>query len=83
MLVYRACSGRRVPRANPFDRSGFEVTGTVRNLADGRVYLAAEGEQREVLSFFGELSSEMEHYIKNSAVQKVTGTRSYSGFSIS
>jgi acylphosphatase len=30
---------------------GFEVTGTVRNLSDGRVELAAEGTQEELVAF--------------------------------
>ena len=31
--------------------AGFEVTGTVKNLADGRVSLAAEGEEIELQAF--------------------------------
>jgi len=31
--------------------TGFEVTGTVRNLDDGRVELVAEGEREELVAF--------------------------------
>lgn len=50
----------------------FEVTGTVRNLADGRVHLHAEGTEREVLAFVSAVEDEMKSFIRE--VEKKTGT---------
>jgi acylphosphatase len=48
---------------------GFEVTGTVRNLPDGRVELIAEG-TREELSAFQQVirESELGHFIRKEEV---------------
>ncbi len=62
---------------------GFEVSGTVRNLADGRVYLLAEGAEGEVRAFLDELESEMEHYIRGKEVKTAQGPRRSRGFKIS
>ncbi|MGB0744334.1 MAG: acylphosphatase [Opitutales bacterium] len=61
---------------------GFDVTGTVKNLPDGRVHLYAEGEEPEVRAFQSEVASEMESYIRNSEVKTGSGTRACRGFSI-
>jgi len=37
---------------------GFEVTGTVKNLSDGRVELCVQGEQEEVDDFITEITDE-------------------------
>lgn len=42
----------------------FAVTGEVKNLADGRVYLVAEGEEGEVNAFVAELKSRMSPFIR-------------------
>lgn len=62
---------------------GFEVSGTVRNLADGRVYLLAEGAEPEVRAFFAELESEMAAYIRGTEVTTSEGPRRSRGFGIS
>ncbi|MFP4157098.1 MAG: acylphosphatase [Opitutales bacterium] len=61
---------------------GFEVSGTVQNLVDGRVYLLAEGEEREVREFVGELQSELEHYIRKAETKAGEGPRRAGGFTI-
>lgn len=61
---------------------GFEVSGFVKNLVDGRVHLQAEGKEEEVREFFEELKSEMEHYIKETKVKTSEGPRRAKGFSI-
>ena len=43
----------------------YEVSGTVRNLADGRVLLHAEGTEREVADFVAAVAEEMKSFIKN------------------
>lgn len=43
---------------------GFEVTGYVCNLADGRVRLEAEGERAEVEAFVVAVQEQMEGYIR-------------------
>ena len=52
---------------------GFDLTGYVKNLNDGRVELLAEGDESEVLSFLEAIESELDIYIKS--VEKQTGTR--------
>jgi acylphosphatase len=45
---------------------GFDVTGTARNLPDGRVELIAEGEKAEVAAFLeGVATSDLSSYISN------------------
>ena len=61
---------------------GFEVSGTVQNLVDGRVYVLAEGEEREVRDFIKELQSEMEPYIRKAETKSGEGPRRAKGFTI-
>jgi acylphosphatase len=49
--------------------AGFEVTGTVRNLPDGRVELVAEGSPDELSAFQQAIrESEVGHFIQKEAV---------------
>jgi len=52
---------------------GFDLTGYVKNLNDGRVELLAEGDIKEVLTFIDEVESELDTYIKDT--EKHTGLR--------
>lgn len=61
---------------------GFEVTGTVENLPDGRVHLYAEGEESEVRAFQQEVASELASYIRRVEVKTASGPRCCRGFSI-
>lgn len=61
---------------------GFEVTGFVRNLDDGRVHLYIEGEDFEVVAFQSEVESELKSYIRESEVQTAHGSRTCQNFRI-
>lgn len=61
---------------------GYEVTGSVRNLTDGRVHLVAEGDESEVRAFQEAIEDEMESYIRKSEIQTVWGPRNCKGFMI-
>jgi len=60
----------------------FEVAGTVENLSDGRVYLHAEGSEREVLSFIETIENEMKSFIASVEKQFREGETLARGFSI-
>ncbi|HKK17954.1 MAG TPA: acylphosphatase [Opitutales bacterium] len=61
---------------------GFEVTGWVKNLPDGRVHLYAEGGEDEVLAFQKEVAGELENYIRDTEIKTGSGPRACRGFSI-
>ncbi|MDP4643477.1 MAG: acylphosphatase [Opitutales bacterium] len=61
---------------------GFEVTGTVQNLVDGRVYLYAEGEESEVTQFQQEVAAELSDYIRETEIKSDFGPRLTSNFHI-
>lgn len=60
----------------------FDVAGTVRNLADGRVHLHAEGAEREVRAFVAAVEDEMKVFIRETEIRSGTAAPSASGFSI-
>ena len=62
---------------------GYEVTGYVRNLADGRVELVAEGEEPEIRAFLqGIADSQLGNYIRGADTNWVTPTGEFRGFEI-
>ena len=63
--------------------NGFEVTGTVRNLPDGRVELAAEGARAEVEAFLaGVRDSEVGRFIRQEQPQWSEAKNEFRGFEI-
>jgi acylphosphatase len=63
--------------------TGYEITGTVRNLEDGRVELVAEG-AREELEAFGRAigDSEVGRFIRNEDVAWIEASGEFRGFEI-
>ena len=62
---------------------GFEVTGIVRNLPDGRVELIAEGERAELEEFRRAIQdSEVGALIRNESLSWGESTGGYRGFEI-
>ena len=63
--------------------AGFEVTGTVRNLLDGRVELVAEGPREELEAFRQAIrESGLEHFVKNEDVSWSDAAGEFRGFEI-
>lgn len=63
--------------------AGFEATGTVRNLLDGRVELVAEGSREELEAFRMAIrESGLEHFIRNEDVNWSEATGEFRGFQI-
>ncbi len=63
--------------------SGFEVTGTVCNLPDGRVELLAEGDKPELEAFRQAIrDSGLEHFIRDEKVTWTEAQNQFRGFEI-
>lgn len=60
----------------------FEVSGTVRNLADGRVHVVVEGVEDEVDAFLAELEDQMRSYIRQTEHGPAAEPAGLSGFAI-
>jgi acylphosphatase len=62
---------------------GFEATGTVRNLPDGRVELIAEGTPDELEAFRQAIrESGLDHFIEKEEVQWADAQNQFRGFEI-
>ena len=62
--------------------TGFDVTGFVRNLPDGRVHLAVEGATDEIDKFLDAVKAEMGYYIKEIEQTERPASGRFPGFEI-
>lgn len=62
--------------------TGYDVTGYVQNLDDGRVRVIVEGGNDEIERFLAEIADRMSGYIRNADVHQSSATGEFSGFSI-
>ena len=63
--------------------TGFEVTGTVRNLPNGQVELVAEGAKDELKSFSGAIrDSGLGHFIQKETLSWAEAQNEFRGFEI-
>jgi len=60
----------------------FAVSGTVRNLPDGRVEVIAEGERAELERFLGAIRARMGGYIHDEEATWLPASGGYRGFRI-
>ncbi len=61
---------------------GFQVTGEVRNLPDGRVELIAEGDRQEISKFLDAIAENMAANLKSVDVAQGPATGEFVGFTI-
>jgi acylphosphatase len=62
---------------------GYEVTGYVRNLHDGRVELVVEGSEEEVTAFLDAVrASQLGSHIRNADANWQAATGEFNGFNI-
>lgn len=60
----------------------FDVSGTVRNLADGRVLLVVEGRGGEVDRFIDSITNRMREFITSVEKTEQPATHQFQGFSV-
>lgn len=61
---------------------GYEVTGYVQNLPDGRVLLHAEGAEAEIEAFLAGVAERLEGHIRGTEVRVFHGLRTCDRFAI-
>jgi len=61
---------------------GFDVTGYVRNLDDGRVELVAEGVRHELAAFLDEVRERLGQFIRGETVDTQPATEKFTAFEI-
>ena len=61
---------------------GFDVTGSIENLTDGRVYLHAEGAEKELDAFAAEILKSLDGHIRNVEERSFAGLRTAVTFTI-
>ena len=61
---------------------GYDVTGYVQNLVDGRVYLHAEGDGGEVEDFTDQIAKSLDGHIRGEEIKTFSGLRTCREFAI-
>ena len=61
---------------------GFEVSGTVKNLSDGRVHLHVEGDESEVRAFQSSVAETLKNFIRSVEIKTDSGPSACQGFTI-